>query len=118
AARTGYAGGCDYAAANEALNKLARKLDRAWPGRVVAIGWGPWAEVGIAARYPDQLLSDRGLAYFSTRTGCERFFEELVWGPKGDAEVVIYAAKQDAKQISGGALGLAKAAAGTARYSG
>ncbi|MBI2677230.1 MAG: SDR family NAD(P)-dependent oxidoreductase [Candidatus Koribacter versatilis] len=114
AARTGYAGGCDYSAANEALNKLARKLDRAWPARVVAIGWGPWAEVGIAARYPDQLLSERGLAYFSTRTGCERFFEELLYGPKGEAEVVIYAAKRDAKQISGGALGLAKAAHGSA----
>ena len=80
---------------------------------MVAIGWGPWAEVGIAARYPDQLLSARGLAYFSTRTGCNLFLDELLWGAKGQAEVVIYAAKADAKQISGAALGLAKTAHGS-----
>jgi NAD(P)-dependent dehydrogenase (short-subunit alcohol dehydrogenase family) len=113
AARTGYAGGSDYCAANEALNKLARKLDATWPGRVVAVGWGPWAEVGIAARYPNQLLAERGLAYFSKRAGCERFLDELRLGHKGEPEVIIYAARKDAKEISGAALGLAKAAHGS-----
>ena len=36
AGRFGNRGQSDYAAANEALNKLAIWLDRRWPGRVVA----------------------------------------------------------------------------------
>ncbi|MFM7151251.1 MAG: SDR family NAD(P)-dependent oxidoreductase, partial [Gemmataceae bacterium] len=53
AARFGNVGQTDYAAANEVLNKLARKLDRDWIGRVVSIGWGPWDEVGMAR--PDKM---------------------------------------------------------------
>ena len=40
--RFGNIGQADYSAANEYLNKLAQHLDRSWPGRVVAINWGPW----------------------------------------------------------------------------
>jgi acyl transferase domain-containing protein/NAD(P)-dependent dehydrogenase (short-subunit alcohol dehydrogenase family) len=42
AARLGNRGQADYSAANEFLNKLADDLARRWPGRVVALGWGPW----------------------------------------------------------------------------
>src|SRR5207244_2794245 len=48
AARFGNVGQTDYAAANEALNKLACRLDREWPARIFAVGWGPWDEVGMA----------------------------------------------------------------------
>ena len=47
--RYGNRGQSDYAAANEVLSKLACDLDRNWPGRVVSIAWGPWAEVGMVA---------------------------------------------------------------------
>ena len=66
AARHGYAGGADYSAANEVLNRLARKLDREWAARVVAIGWGPWAEVGIASRYPVRNYS-KSAGLYTTR---------------------------------------------------
>ncbi len=49
AGRFGNAGQSDYAAANEVLNKLALWLDRRWPGRVVAMNWGPWSGVGMVS---------------------------------------------------------------------
>ena len=86
AARHGYAGGADYSAANEVLNRLARKLDREWAAHVVAIGWGPWAEVGIASRYPAELLKERGVVYHSVEVGVRSFMNELQFGPKGESE--------------------------------
>jgi NAD(P)-dependent dehydrogenase (short-subunit alcohol dehydrogenase family) len=43
----GNPGQSDYAAANEVLTELAAHLDRAWPARVVALHWGPWARRGM-----------------------------------------------------------------------
>jgi acyl transferase domain-containing protein/NAD(P)H-dependent flavin oxidoreductase YrpB (nitropropane dioxygenase family)/NAD(P)-dependent dehydrogenase (short-subunit alcohol dehydrogenase family) len=86
AARHGYAGGTDYSSANEVLNNLARKLDREWEARVVAIGWGPWAEVGIASRYPPELLKERGVVYHSVEIGVRSFINELLFGSKGEPE--------------------------------
>ena len=94
AARYGYAGGTDYSAANEVLNRLARKLDREWEARVVAIGWGPWAEIGIASRYPEDPrsnpLKQRGLVYHSPEVGVRSFVNELLFGSKGEPEVYHY----------------------------
>jgi NAD(P)-dependent dehydrogenase (short-subunit alcohol dehydrogenase family) len=93
AARYGYAGGTDYAAANDVLNRLAWVLDRGWPGRVVSIGWGPWDEVGIASRYPEDLHARQGLVRIPPRVGCDHFLRELMYGRKGDAEVLIFGAR-------------------------
>lgn len=90
AARHGYAGGTDYSPANEVLNRLAIKLDREWEARVVAIGWGPWAEVGIASRYPPELLKERGVVYHSVEVGVRSFMDELLFGSKGEPEVFHY----------------------------
>ena len=90
AARHGYAGGTDYSPANEVLNRLARKLDREWEARVVAIGWGPWAEIGIASRYPPELLKERGVVYHSVEVGVRSFINELLFGSKGEPEVFHY----------------------------
>ncbi|GAF99420.1 unnamed protein product, partial [marine sediment metagenome] len=90
AARYGYAGGTDYAAANDTLNRLAWVLDRGWPGRVVSIGWGPWADVGIASRYPEELHIRQDLVRIPPRVGCNHFLNELLYGREGDAEVLIF----------------------------
>ncbi len=95
AARFGYAGGTDYAAANDALNHLARHLDRSWPGRVVSIGWGPWDEVGIASRLPSDVETQRGLLRMPVRSGCEQFVRELELGQKGDPEILLFAGTPD-----------------------
>ena len=96
AARWGYAGGTDYAAANEVLNKLAGKLDREWPARVVSIGWGPWGEVGMATRYPPELMMQHGFAFIPPRVGCDLFLRELTQGRKGETEVLFYGATRPA----------------------
>jgi len=92
AARFGNAGQTDYAAANEFLNKLARKLDHEWPARVVAVGWGPWDEVGMAK--PESMsreyLASIGFAHMPVKLGCEQFWHEIAFGAKGEAEVLLF----------------------------
>ena len=90
AGRYGYAGGSDYSSANEVLNRLARKLDREWKARVSAIGWGPWQGVGIATRYPPDLMTARGVEFHSLRAGVKSFMDELMFGTKGVPESLHY----------------------------
>lgn len=96
AARFGCAGSSDYAAANEALNRLACKLNREWPARVVAINWGPWAEVGMATQYSEAFHRKRGFSSLSVAAGCRRLLEELAYGAKSEPEVALYASPSSA----------------------
>lgn len=92
-ARFGNVGQTDYAAANEALNKLAGHLDREWVGRVVSVGWGPWDEVGMAR--PEKMSADYlaavGFSHMPVAEGCEMFLDEIAYGHKGESEVLIFA---------------------------
>jgi malonyl CoA-acyl carrier protein transacylase len=88
AGRFGNRGQCDYAAANDAMNKLALWLDRCWPGRVVSINWGPWSNVGMVTDL-EGLLSRRGLGLIRPEVGAAAFADELMLGRKGDVEVII-----------------------------
>jgi NAD(P)-dependent dehydrogenase (short-subunit alcohol dehydrogenase family) len=90
AGRYGYQGGTDYSSANEVLNRLAALLDAEWDARVTAIGWGPWADIGIASRFPDGLLAKRGIIYHTVEAGVESFTDELLYGKKGEPEVYRY----------------------------
>src|SRR5215207_7986142 len=86
--RYGNRGQSDYAAANEVLSKLACDLDRRWPGRVVSIAWGPWAEVGMVADL-EKHLTARGLKLIAPQQGATFAVDELVFGAKGEPEVVV-----------------------------
>jgi acyl transferase domain-containing protein/NAD(P)H-dependent flavin oxidoreductase YrpB (nitropropane dioxygenase family)/acyl carrier protein len=86
--RYGNRGQADYAAANEVLSKLAEELDRRWPGRVFSIAWGPWAEVGMVADLEKHLVA-RGLKLIEPAVGAKLAVDELVYGSKGEPEVVI-----------------------------
>jgi acyl transferase domain-containing protein/NAD(P)H-dependent flavin oxidoreductase YrpB (nitropropane dioxygenase family)/NADP-dependent 3-hydroxy acid dehydrogenase YdfG len=88
-ARFGNRGQGDYAAANEVLNKLAVCLDRSWPGRVVAINWGPWDTGGMVSPEVRKQFTGRGVELLSPAVALERFQEELLYGRRGEAEVVI-----------------------------
>ncbi len=90
--RFGNRGQADYAAASEVLGKLAHQLDREWPGRVVAIDWGPWCARGMVSPALEQEFARRGVALIPVAEGCRRLLEELRAGRKGEAEVVIGAA--------------------------
>jgi hypothetical protein len=100
-ARLGAMGQVDYAAANEVLNKLAAHLGATWPGRVVAINWGPW-NGGMVS---DQLLRQyaaRNIPTIGLSDGAARMVDELKRGGKSRPEVVI---------VAGDLASLAKAAA-------
>jgi NAD(P)-dependent dehydrogenase (short-subunit alcohol dehydrogenase family) len=88
AGRFGNRGQADYAAANEALNKLAVWLDARWPGRVVSIMWGPWSGVGMVSDL-EKHLGSRGLTMIPPEDGRSRLLDELLRGRKGEVEVVI-----------------------------
>ena len=86
--RYGNRGQSDYAAANEVLSKLACDLDRRWPGRVVSVAWGPWAEVGMVAELEKHLVA-RGLKLIEPAVGAAFAVDEVVYGSKGEPEVVV-----------------------------
>lgn len=88
-ARFGNRGQADYAAANEVLNKLAACLDRDWPGRVVAMNWGPWDTEGMVSDEVRKQFAERGVELIPADLGVLRLEEELQFGVRGESEVVI-----------------------------
>jgi acyl transferase domain-containing protein/NAD(P)H-dependent flavin oxidoreductase YrpB (nitropropane dioxygenase family) len=86
--RTGNAGQSDYCAANEALNKLARKLDGQTKARVGSLMWGPW-RAGMAQPELEEVFARYGWAMIERQAGSEAFIKELECGRKGDVEVLL-----------------------------
>jgi NAD(P)-dependent dehydrogenase (short-subunit alcohol dehydrogenase family) len=86
----GSRGQTDYAAANDALDKLAHQLHRTVRGRVLSIGWGPWRDVGMVDADLRREYERRGIALITPEDGVERFFEELFSGT--DPQVILTAA--------------------------
>ena len=95
----GNRGQCDYAAANEVLNRLAIHLDKSWPGRVVSINWGPWAKTGMVSPELQRQFAEQGVQLIPVPAGRRIFDRELRYGRKGEAEVIV----------AGGAWGAAEA---------
>ncbi len=89
AGRFGNRGQGDYAAASEVLNKLAQDLDRRWPARVVSINWGPWLTAGMVSPELQREFARRGVEVIPIDVGCRHFLDELLYGKKGEVEVVI-----------------------------
>jgi acyl transferase domain-containing protein/NAD(P)-dependent dehydrogenase (short-subunit alcohol dehydrogenase family) len=88
AGRFGNAGQSDYAAANEAMNKLAIQLDHRWPCRVVAPIWGPWSGIGMVSEL-ERHLGAQGLGTIAPEVGVAALMDELRRGRKGEVEVVL-----------------------------
>jgi NAD(P)-dependent dehydrogenase (short-subunit alcohol dehydrogenase family) len=86
--RFGNAGQADYSAANECLNKLAVHLDREWPGRVVAMNWGPW-DCGLISDALRTAYTQRGIELIPVVAGSQAFIEELSRGDARAPEVVL-----------------------------
>jgi NAD(P)-dependent dehydrogenase (short-subunit alcohol dehydrogenase family) len=97
--RFGNRGQADYAAANEALNKLAQDLDRRWPARVVALNWGPWSGSGMVTAEAERQLAERGMALVPAAEGCRLLLEELAAaGDLAEPEVLIAGIRPDARR--------------------
>ena len=89
AGRYGNRGQIDYAAANEACNRLAWTLSRRWPEtRVIAANWGPW-DAGMASEGVKRQFRERGIEPIPVDGGRRYFLRELACGPKHEVELVI-----------------------------
>ena len=88
AAKFGNAGQSDYAAANECLNRLAQQLDRQWPGRVMAINWGPW-DRGMVTEAVANLFRKFNFGLIPGAAGVEACLAELDGAGAHAAEVII-----------------------------
>ncbi len=87
AARGGNVGQCDYAMANEALNKLAAGEARRRPGAVVkSIGWGPWAGGMVTPALAKQFAA-MGVPLLPIDVGAQMFVAELA--NPGAIEIVV-----------------------------
>jgi malonyl CoA-acyl carrier protein transacylase/NAD(P)-dependent dehydrogenase (short-subunit alcohol dehydrogenase family)/acyl carrier protein len=76
----GNRGQVDYAAANDALDKLAHQLRRKVSGRVVSIGWGPWAGAGMMSKELEKEYERRGIGVIRPEEGVLRLIDEVVKG--------------------------------------
>ena len=88
AGRAGNIGQCDYALANEALNKLAVAEKRARGSAVVkSIGWGPW-EGGMVTPALKKQFESMGIPCIPLARGAAIFVAELS-GFRDAVEVVV-----------------------------
>jgi NAD(P)-dependent dehydrogenase (short-subunit alcohol dehydrogenase family) len=89
-ARFGRTGQCDYAMANEVLNKTARLAARRLPGcRVTAFNWGPWAG-GMVNDGLKALFAKEGVGVIGLEAGGKFLVDELS-SDNGAVEVVVVA---------------------------
>ncbi len=84
----GNAGQADYAVANEILNKLAHRLQRAYPAcHVVAVDWGPW-DGGMVTPELKRLFTERHVTVIPVEVGSDLLADELTRTP-GHAQIVV-----------------------------
>jgi NAD(P)-dependent dehydrogenase (short-subunit alcohol dehydrogenase family) len=89
AARYGNVGQCDYAAANEVMNKVARAeaLRRGNGCRIKSLNWAPWDSGMMTDALRRQFL-ERGISLIPEQIGAQAFVAELMSnGP--DVDLVI-----------------------------
>ncbi len=89
AARTGNQGQSDYAAANEVLNKTARKLALENPeSKVISINWGPW-DGGMVTPSLKKEFQKKGVDLIPLAAGARQMILEMANPDKKTTEVVI-----------------------------
>jgi acyl transferase domain-containing protein/NAD(P)H-dependent flavin oxidoreductase YrpB (nitropropane dioxygenase family)/NADP-dependent 3-hydroxy acid dehydrogenase YdfG len=93
----GNRGQVDYAAANDALDSLARRWAAELPGRVVSVDWGPWAGRGgsgagggMISEELEREYARRGVSLIDPDAGVACLLAELADG-SGPAQVVYSA---------------------------
>ncbi len=79
AARTGNVGQCDYAAANEILNKVAWDYGRKHPDcATLAVNWGPW-DGGMVTDSLRKVFEKRGIDLIPIQEGAKQLVREMVY---------------------------------------
>ncbi len=85
----GNRGQTDYAAANCALDHVARNLGRKVKGRALSINWGPWAGFGMVTAELEKEYRRQGIGLIPPQIGTQRFLDELRFGRHDTRQVVI-----------------------------
>ena len=89
AARTGNTGQCDYAMANEVLNKVARiEAMRRPTCRVTAINWGPW-DGGMVTPSLKNAFAKQDIALIPLELGAKMMVAEMANADPSPIEVLI-----------------------------
>ena len=89
AARTGNMGQCDYAMANEVLNKTAQRLAMAKPDcQILSMNWGPWAG-GMVNDGLKREFSRKGIDLIPLDQGALQLLKEMGNPDKKPIEIVI-----------------------------
>ncbi|MEO8657443.1 MAG: SDR family NAD(P)-dependent oxidoreductase, partial [Bryobacteraceae bacterium] len=79
----------DYAIANGVMNGYAAKLAAEWPGRVVAMNWGPWDQHGMVTDEVRRQFLSRGIHMIPVDGGVESVLREIERGAGSDAVVAF-----------------------------
>ena len=87
AARFGNQGQCDYAMANEALNKFAQTRSNE-NCRFISINWGPW-DGGMVDASLRREFTRRGIDLIPLHQGAQQMVTEMAGEHKSPVEVVI-----------------------------
>ena len=85
----GNRGQVDYAAANDALDGLARIANVQRVGRVVSVDWGPWEGAGMVSAELEREYARRGIGLIELADGVRALLDELRAGPDGPAQAVV-----------------------------
>ncbi|MDP6410837.1 MAG: SDR family oxidoreductase [Planctomycetota bacterium] len=85
----GNPGQSDYAAANETLNRMARRLSDLWPAKVVALNWGPWRGAGMVTPEVARQFDTRGVGMVSVPAGRRAAWLEAFDAGERDVRVLI-----------------------------
>ena len=85
--RFGRKGQCDYAVANEVLNKVAQQQARLRTDcRVVSVNWGPW-DGGMVTPALKRIFAREGIGVIDLKAGADYLMQEIAH--EGPVEVVI-----------------------------
>lgn len=96
--RFGRKGQCDYAVANEVLNKVAQQQAALRKNcRVVSVNWGPW-DGGMVTTALKKIFEKEGVGVISLKAGADYLMQEIVH--EGPVEVVVLGALTQ-KPVSG-----------------
>jgi NAD(P)-dependent dehydrogenase (short-subunit alcohol dehydrogenase family) len=91
----GNKGQVDYAAANDALDKIAHALQARVKGRVLSVNWGPWAGKGMVSPELERDYARKGIGLIPLQEGVEALLQELRFGSKKDTQIVLMCAEPE-----------------------
>ncbi len=84
----GNRGQCDYASANDCLDRTATLLNGRTAVRVVSINWGPWDGSGMVSPEVRRLCEKRGLFLIPEQAAVSAFLKEIESGAN-EAQVIL-----------------------------